>query len=216
MQRSSLLWVRAYRLLLAAAILLAIAYQLARFGGTGVSAITYLSFFTVQSNLIAAAVLLGNGVWPARGGPQARRDLIRGAAVLYLTITGVVYALLLSAYNAQAEGALFWINLLHHYIAPLALFVDWLIDPPATALPFRRALLWVAYPLLYLAFTLLRGATTGWYPYPFLDPGAVGGYGGVFVFSAVTLLGAVAFIGLLVALPRRLARARGREGDWAN
>ena len=216
MQRSSLLWVRAYRLLLAAAILIAIVYQLAGFGGTGVSVVTYLSFFTVQSNLIAAAVLLWNGVWPARGGPQGRRDLIRGAAVLYLAITGVVYALLLSAYNAQAEGALFWINLLLHYVAPLALFVDWLIDPPATALPFRRALLWVVYPLLYLAYTLLRGALIGWYPYPFLDPGAVGGYGGVFVFSAVTLLGAVAFIGLLVALPRRLGRATGRERDWAN
>ena len=61
----------------------------------------------------------------------------------HTAITGVVYALLLSAYNAQAEGALFWINLLLHYVAPLALFVDWLIDPPATALPFRRALLWV-------------------------------------------------------------------------
>ena len=211
MQRSTLIWVRAYRLLLAAAILVAIFYQLAQFTGTGVSVVTYLSFFTVQSNLIAAAVLLWNGVWPARGEPTLARDLVRGAAVLYLAITGVVYALLLSAYNAQVNGALLWINLLHHYIAPLAVFIDWLIDPPGPALTFRRALLWVVYPLIYLTYTLLRGARIDWYPYPFLDPAAVGGYGGVAVFSLMTLVGALVFVGVLVTLGRGV-RGPARRG----
>jgi hypothetical protein len=213
MQRSSSIWVRAYRLLLAAAILVAIFYQLAQLAGSGVSVITYLSFFTVQSNLIAAVVLLWNGIRPARGEPTLARDLVRGAAVLYLAITGVVYALLLSAYNAQVEGALLWINLLHHYIAPLVVFIDWLIDPPGPALTFRRALVWVVYPLLYLAYSLLRGAAIGWYPYPFLDPGAVGGYGGVAVFSAITLLGALLFIGVLVGGGRWVRGLSGRGQD---
>ena len=212
MQRSSSIWVRAYRLLLAAAILAAIFYQLAQFAGSGVSVITYLSFFTIQSNLIAAAVLLWNGLWPARGEPTLARDLVRGAAVLYLAITGVVYALLLSAYNDQVEGALLWINLLHHYLAPVAVFIDWLIDPPGPALTFRRALIWLVYPLLYLAYSLLRGAWIDWYPYPFLDPGAVGGYGGVAVFSAMTLAGALVFIGVLVG-SGRWGRGLSRRGQ---
>ncbi len=216
MPRASLTLVRAYRLLLAVAILIAIGYQLTRFGDGGVSVVTYLSFFTIQSNLIAAAVLLWLAVRPPGKATVARADLIRGAAVLYLTITGVVYALLLSAYNAQVEGALFWINLLLHYIAPLGLFLDWLIVPPGPALTYRRALVWVVYPLVYLAYTLLRGAMIVWYPYPFLDPGAVGGYGGVAVFSAATLLGAMVFIGLLVTLPRWAARATGRDRDRAD
>lgn len=32
-------------------------------------------------------------------------------------------------------------------------------------------------PLLYLIYLLVRGAVVGWYPYPFLNPVAVGGYG---------------------------------------
>jgi len=30
---------------------------------------------------------------------------------------------------------------------------------------------------------LIRGGVTGWYPYPFLDPAKVGGYGGVAVYA---------------------------------
>jgi hypothetical protein len=33
---------------------------------------------------------------------------------------------------------------------------------------------WLVYPLCYLAYALARGATTGWYPYPFLDAGKLG------------------------------------------
>ena len=35
------------------------------------------------------------------------------------------------------------------------------------------------FPLLYLAYVLIRGAVVDWYPYPFLNPARVGGYGGV-------------------------------------
>jgi hypothetical protein len=29
---------------------------------------------------------------------------------------------------------------------------------------------WLAFPVLWLVYTLIRGAVTDWYPYPFLDP----------------------------------------------
>ena len=55
--------------------------------------------------------------------------------------------------------------------------VDWLIEPPHQPIPFRRAVVpWLAFPLAWTAFTLVRGAIDGRYPYPFLDP-ANGGYG---------------------------------------
>ena len=210
MQRSSLLWVRAYRLLLAAAILIAIVYQLAGFGGTGVSVVTYLSFFTVQSNLIAAAVLLWNGGRPARGGPQGRRDLIRGAAVLYLAITGIVFALLLSGAAGAMEGRMVWVNAVLHQLSPIALFLDWLIVPPTPALTFRRALWWLVYPIAYLILTLVRGAFINWYPYPFTDPGAVGGYDGVLVFAVAITLGVLLFMGLLFITGRGVRRLATR------
>jgi hypothetical protein len=55
----------------------------------------YLSFFTIQANLLAAAVM----AIEASGGlgiSKRRRDSVRGALVLYLGITGIVYACLLA------------------------------------------------------------------------------------------------------------------------
>ncbi|MDQ3057292.1 MAG: Pr6Pr family membrane protein, partial [Pseudomonadota bacterium] len=39
------------------------------------------------------------------------------------------------------------------------------------------------FPATYLVYTLLRGMTTGWYPYPFLNPATAGGYTGVAMYS---------------------------------
>lgn len=194
-------WVRVFRFLLALLILSAVVVIWLPAIGQG-NPFTLFNYFTIQSNLMAAIVLLWNAIRPPTENNLLRRDLFRGAAVLYLAITGVVYALLLSGYNAQMQGAMAGANLVLHYVAPLAVFADWLIVPPSAALTFRRALVWTAYPLLYLVFSLVRGALFDWYPYGFLDPGLVGGYGGVAIFSAVVLGGALGFIWLLVAIGR--------------
>ena len=74
---------------------------------------------------------------------------------------------------------------------PIAVIADWLIDPPRTSIPFTTSLRWLTYPLLWVAYTLVRGATSGWYPYPFLDP-ANGGYGTVAIYIVAILAFGVA------------------------
>jgi hypothetical protein len=67
---------------------------------------------------------------------------------------------------------------------PVAVMADWLIAPPHGPLPFRRVTLpFLIPPLTWTAFTLVRGALDGWYPYPFLNP-ANGGYGTVALYAA--------------------------------
>ena len=61
------------------------------------------------------------------------------------------------------------------------------LDPPTVHLGRRDALGWLIYPLIWLAYTLVRGAAVSWYPYPFLDP-AHGGYGQVAVTSVAILV----------------------------
>jgi hypothetical protein len=39
---------------------------------------------------------------------------------------------------------------------------------------------WLAYPLAWLVYTLVRGASTDWYPYPFVNVDQLG-YDGVLV-----------------------------------
>ena len=59
-----------------------------------------------------------------------------------------------------------------------------------------------------MAFTLVRGALDGWYPYPFLDP-ANGGYASVAVYF-VTILGFFLVIGGAVVA---LGNVRGGQPD---
>ena len=113
MLRSLSSFVRSYRLVLATAILIAVLYLLSQAYSGPQPVITFLSYFTIQSNLIAAAVLLWNAVLPPAGVPSLRREMIRGGSVLYLSMTGLIFSLLLSGYNDQVQGAMVWLSLIH-------------------------------------------------------------------------------------------------------
>jgi hypothetical protein len=63
--------------------------------------------------------------------------------------------------------------------------------------------------LVWVVFTLIRGAIENWYPYPFLDP-ANGGYGSVAVVSAGIFVGFLVIIAITVTLGNTM-RDRGRR-----
>lgn len=154
----------------------------------------FFSFFTIQSNLVATAAFLvgAYAVVRCRTGPGI--DALRGAATLYMALTGVVFVTLLSNYPSLTAVPLD--NLILHYVIPVAIAIDWLVDRPSAPIGHRALPLWLAYPLAYLAYTLVRGPLVGWYPYPFLNP-AYGGYGRVALTSAIITVGVIV-AGLLV------------------
>jgi hypothetical protein len=43
-------------------------------------------------------------------------------------------------------------------------------------LAFRETILWMAFPLAYVTYALIRGAIVNWYPYFFVNPHRHGGY----------------------------------------
>jgi hypothetical protein len=161
---------RVCRALLALAALTAIGYDVA--AGPGVSDADYFSYFTVLSNLFAVAMLLYGALRPARE-RSGTIELLRGAAVVYILTTGIVYLLLLSG-HAPAYP---WVNAILHYLMPVAVTLDWLLDPPRVRLELARTgVLWMAFPLLYVLYTLVRGTIVSWYPYFFVNPHRSGGY----------------------------------------
>jgi hypothetical protein len=171
--------------------------------------LNFFSYFTIQSNLIAIAVFLLGAAWTRRE-PSAGWELVRGGAVVYITVTLVVFALLLSDVNVDTQ--LPWVDTVVHRVMPIAVIVDWLIDPPRHRIPFRSSLVWLAYPLVWIGYTLVRGPLAGWYPYPFLDP-ADGGYGSVAVY-VVAIFGFGTLLCALVAWVGSTLGAR-RVGDAA-
>lgn len=169
------------------------------------SAVHFFSFFTIQSNLFAAGVLLA-GAWSGAAGSASRSwHLIRGAAVLFLSITGVVYGLLLAGYHVALQTTIPWVDTVLHRLMPLVMVVDWVMDPPRSrSLTLARcASRWALYPLAYVAWSLSRGLWAHWYPYPFLNPRVVGGYPMVALYCLVIGAGALVFVWLVAWLGRR-------------
>jgi hypothetical protein len=187
--------------------LVAIAAQMLDLADRGVlNPVNFFSYFTIESNLIAVAALLwAAAAAAARSGPNPRLDFFRGAATTYMTVTFVVFALLLA--DTDVDTAIVWVDRVLHRVIPIVLMADWLIDPPAVRIDLRRAWWWLIYPLAWVAYTMIRGAIVGTYPYPFLDP-ANGGYGAVAIYSVAILVGMLLFIYAIVWIGNAM-RARG-------
>lgn len=182
-------------------ILIATGRQLAIQLEFGLSLVQFFSFFTILSNLFAAFVLLAAGVRLVRHAPaSATADRLRHYAVIYMTVVGVVFVTLLR--NADLGPLLAWVNTVLHYVSPVLVFVDWLIDRPRWRLTMGDLSLASIFPLAYLVYSLVRGAITGWYPYPFLSPSLVGGYGVVGLYAVGILLVFSLIGGLLMTAPR--------------
>ena len=206
MRSSMSWWIRGYRLFFAALALAAVFAQLMQSIGANRSTVDFFSYFTIQSNLIAIAVLLWGVLKPAPAPGPLTRDVIRGAAVLYLAVTGIVFALLLSD---QPLVTVPFANTVLHKLMPVVMVVDWVINPPSKKITFRKALLWYVYPVAWLLYTMIRGAIVGWYPYPFLNPQLMGGMGNVLKLIVLLLAAAALLIVLIVWIGRAIRRWEG-------
>lgn len=182
-------------------VFIAIVVQLANnIGGGTFNPTRYFAFFTILSNLFGATLFLVLAArWRSAHNPTL--DLLRGASVLYLTVTFFVVIALLS--SADLQVAIPWVDFVVHKFFPVVVLIDWLVDPPRARLTYRQSLLWLVYPLIWVVFTLIRGAVDNWYPYPFLDP-AHGGYGSVAVVSAAILVGFLVLATAIVAVGNAL------------
>lgn len=142
--------------------------------------VNFFSFFTIQSNILAAAVLLvGAFLLVGRhGSDPGWFQSLRAAAVTYMVVTGIVYNLLLRGIELPQGATLGWSNEVLHAVAPAYLLLDWLVSPGRSPLGPGRIRAILVYPIVWVAYTLLRGpfvtdqiyGTDSWYPYPFLNP----------------------------------------------
>lgn len=205
-------WVRAYRVVFAVLTLVAVGWQYwQNHDRVDFSTVNYFSFFTIQSNIIGAVVFLVGALMLPR--PSLGWDLVRGGAAMYLTTTFFVYGVLLSGLEDSLQTPEPWVNTVLHQLFPVIVLADLLIRPLGHRLSFRRTLIWAAYPLLYLAYTLVRGPIVDWYPYPFLDPDEVGGYLGVAAYCVAILAGFLLFAAAIAWVSNHLRLLFRSERD---
>ncbi|MGQ1837017.1 Pr6Pr family membrane protein [Kocuria turfanensis] len=156
------------------------------------------SYFTVHSAFLLIVALLLAVLHTATGRPEPGwLTGLRALATTYTTVSGAVFAVLLA--NAELFGHLFLVPLsskVLHFVLPVYALLDFLLAPGRNRL--RWATTWVAtvFPALWAVYTLVRGRMVGWYPYFFLDPALVGGYGavGTYALGLSVLILAVAFL----------------------
>lgn len=127
----------------------------------------FFSFFTILSNIFAATFFIYFGLTDNQ---SLKTQVVRGAVTLYMLMTGVIFALLLSGIENIRLTAVPWDNLVLHYIMPIVVVGDWLLNPPKKPLPRKAVYFWIVFPVAYVIYTLVRGAAVNWYPYPFLNP----------------------------------------------
>lgn len=154
------------RLAFATAAIVAMTYQFATLNAApGYAKGNFFSFFTIQSNILAIGALFALVLVP-RARRTALFDGARGAVVLYIAITGVVFALLLAGLQEDLQTTIPWVDFVVHKLMPVVLVADWLIDPSRHKLPRWTVLAWLAYPLAWFTYTLVRGEIVDWYPLP--------------------------------------------------
>ncbi|HEY0964946.1 MAG TPA: Pr6Pr family membrane protein [Candidatus Saccharimonadales bacterium] len=161
--------------------------------------VNFLSFFTVESNILVVVTFLLSALAVAVGKPR-KFDALRSATTVYIIIVGVGFSFLLSGLEGVALTAVPWDNTVLHYLIPVAVLVDFLIDRPRRVMSFVKSLLWLLFPVVYLIYSLVRGAIIGWYPYPFLNP-ATHDYGS----TAFTVTCLLVFGVILVWLANKFA-----------
>lgn len=179
-----------FRLGFAGGSITAIAYQLfAIHIPRGYSVLNFFVYFTNLSNIIISVVFVVSAVRliTNRRQPSPTETAIRGAAVVYIAFVGLVFNTLLR--DVDLSDLTPWVNVVLHFVLPIAGIVDWLLWPPRNRLRWRVVLWWMIFPAVYAGFSIVRGALTGFYPYPFFNPEAVGGYGAVALYCAAMVVG---------------------------
>ena len=145
----------------------------------------YFTYFTILSNILVAVILTMLFLNPLRDGKVFR--VLRLDTVLMITVTGVVYNLVLAA-DSKNVGWQVVANSLEHQITPILTVLVWLIVGPRGWVNLRTIAWAFALPIGWLVYALIRGAIIGAYPYPFLDVVRFG-YGTVFI----NVLGIIVF-----------------------
>ena len=144
-------------------------------GMTVIGAIlTYLSFFTLLTNLLVALVLTFSLLAPkSRWGRFYSNPVVATGTALYIAMVGLVYSFLLR-HTWNPEGLDKLTDVILHDVVPILYVAFWIFFVPKSGLRWRNPLSWVIYPIIYLAWILIRGAISGRYPYPFVDASQLG------------------------------------------
>ncbi len=168
------------------------------------------SYFTIWSNVVVAISVTLLALAPGRD--TTLRRVLRLDALLMITVTAIVYQLLLAP-TAVITGWSQVTDPILHVATPLVTVAVWAVWGPRGWIDRRILPAALAVPLLWIAWMLARAAVIDAYPYDFVNAAELG-YASVAATLAVILAFglavAAAYWGIDVLLRRRAAPVLSR------
>jgi len=161
--------------------------------------VRFFSYFTILTNILVAlsytALLLKQG---SRWRNFFSRPDVLTAVAVYITIVGAVYNVILRLLWAP-QGLQQLVDELLHSLIPLLFLIFWYIYVSRHVLKWKQVPSWLLYPFFYFIYVLIRGALTGFYPYPFINV-KEHGYGPVLLNSLYIMCAFLFFSALFVGI----------------
>jgi hypothetical protein len=136
--------------------------------------IRFLSFMTIWTNVIVALFYTVSLLAPkSKLGRFFSKPMVQAGLLLYIIIVGLIYHLLL-AKQWNPQGWEYIADQSLHTVVPVLFLFYWMLFADKEKLNMKSVLRWMIYPLVYVVYSLIRGAITGKYPYFFVDVSKLG------------------------------------------
>lgn len=164
--------------------------------------IKFFSYFTICTNILVATFFTAQVVKTDKFPFNILRT--KGALTALtacIFIVGLVYQVALRSVW-EPKGIQILIDELLHSIIPLYMLYYWFISIKRDNLQIKPISAWLAYPLLYILFVLLRGHFSDYYPYPFLNVTKIG-YSKTFLHICIILGTAIVTTVILVFIGKQ-------------
>ena len=167
--------------------------------------IRFFSYFTILSNILVALCFTGILFDPkcllhrffSKAGTQT-------AITAYIMVVGGVYNVILR-FLWQPKGLQQVVDELLHSVIPLLSILFWLAFVPKENLRWKNSFSWMIFPLCYTVFLAVRGAISGYYPYPFINVTNIG-YPTVLLNGGILVLVFMGVFLFLIAVAKFISR----------
>ncbi|HEX9510242.1 MAG TPA: Pr6Pr family membrane protein [Puia sp.] len=178
--------------------------------------VRFFSFFTILTNILVAVCCTVLWLRPGAGRSGGTgsggwlyffaKPATLTAITVYITIVGLVYNIVLRILW-EPQGLQLWVDELLHTVIPFLFIIFWMVFVLKGGLRWKDVPSWLIYPIVYTLFIMVRGALSGFYPYPFIDLNKIATHE-VFINAGAVLVGFLVLSLVLVGIGKlgRLTR----------
>lgn len=167
--------------------------------------VRFFSYFTIDSNLMVAICATVIFLLPKTAiGTFFKKPSVITAITVYITVVALIYNTVLR-FLWVLSGWSSVLNELLHVVIPLLFLIYWIYFVPKQLLKWGNIWGWLAFPLVYICFVLVRGNYASFYPYPFLNITKLGLQQVILNCIFITLLFLTLFLAF-VAIGKRQAK----------